>query len=170
MRRCLFRCERKLRMNTERVMLDLTYYDPQKDIYSDGDIEEELLDIVKNDEVERALHSDNRWPILYHLSQERHNILSWFPFRECSNLLEIGSGCGAITGAFSDFNLNIECVESSKRRATIAAYRGKEIKNLTIHVGNFVDMDFNKKFDYITLIGVLEYAPMFFLGEKILLV
>lgn len=52
-------------------------------------------------------------------------------------------------------------VELSPRRAEICAERNRENENLTIHVGNLNDINLNKKFDWITLIGVFEYAPMF---------
>lgn len=39
--------------------------------------------------------------------------------------------------------------------------RNKHYDNLEIIVGNFNDIKFENKFDYITLIGVLEYARLF---------
>ena len=49
-------------------------------------------------------------------------------------------------------------VDLSKRRSLINANRNKEYDNLTIMVGNFNDVVLKEKYDYITLIGVLEYA------------
>lgn len=144
-----------------KVYLDLEAYDPKNDIYSDGDIENEILDIVKENREEVVLAKDNRWPILYHLSDIRKNILRWYPFKENASVLEIGCGCGAITGLFCKKNMNVTSVESSKRRATITAYRNLNYEKLKINVGDFNLINFNQKFDYITLIGVLEYAPMF---------
>ena len=72
--------------------LDLTYYSGQ-DLYSDGDIEDELLQIVKNnDNYEEILKNDDRWPILYHLSDVRKNLLGWYDFGKSSHVLEIGAG------------------------------------------------------------------------------
>lgn len=144
-----------------KVLLDFETYNPQNDIYSDGDIENEILDIVKEDREEVVLEKDNRWPILYHLSDIRKNILRWYPFKENSSVLEIGCGCGAITGLFCKKNMNVTCVESSKRRATITAYRNLNCEKLKINVGNFMNLKIEQKFDYVTLIGVLEYALMF---------
>lgn len=144
-----------------KVLLDFETYNPQNDIYSDGDIENEILDIVKEDREEVVLEKDNRWPILYHLSDIRKNILRWYPFKENASILEIGCGCGAITGLFCKKNMNVTCVESSKRRATITAYRNLNYEKLKINVGNFMNLKIEQKFDYVTLIGVLEYALMF---------
>jgi len=141
--------------------LNLDYYSGI-DHYSDGNIENELLDIVKNEkDFEQFLVNDNRWPILYHLSPIRQNIINWYPFKKSASLLEVGGGCGAITGALCSNLAEVKVVELSRRRSTINHERNKNYNNLEIMVGNLNDMQFNQKFDYITLIGVLEYAGSF---------
>ncbi|MEQ8172133.1 MAG: methyltransferase [Candidatus Eremiobacterota bacterium] len=142
-------------------MLNLDFY-KGKDIYSDGDIEEEILSIVKGtDDFTNILANDNRWPILYHLSPERRNLLEWYPYNKEANLLEIGAGCGALTGLFCEKLNKVIAVELSKRRAEIIRQRHKDANNLEIIVGNIIDIEFNLKFDYVTLIGVLEYTKSF---------
>ncbi len=132
------------------------------DHYSDGDIEDELLEIVKSGrDFNEVLLEDNRWPILYHLSPIRQNIINWYPFKENSTCLEIGAGCGAITGALCDRLKKVVAVELSKRRATINYERHKSYDNLEIVVANLNDIEFEEQFDYITLNGVLEYAGSF---------
>ena len=75
-------------------------------------------------------------------------------------ILEIGSGCGAITGVLARKAGEVTCIELSKMRSTINAYRNRDYDNIRIMVGNFQDIEKNleKKFDYITLIGVFEYS------------
>lgn len=137
------------------------------DSYSDGDIEDDLLELVSNNkDVSVILENDNRWPILYHLSPVRQNILEWYPFDPNGEVLEIGSGCGAITGALCRKLKNVTCIELSKRRSMINATRNQEYDNLEIMVGNFNQVELDKKFDYITLIGVLEYAQYYTPGEN----
>ena len=141
--------------------LNLDYYSG-KDYYSDGDIEDTLLDIVRtHNTFDEVLAHDKRWPILYHLSSIRENIINWFPFRENASCLEIGGGCGAITGALCDLSGEVTVVELSKRRSNINYERHKHYENLEIIVGNLNDITLGQKFDYITLIGVLEYAGSF---------
>lgn len=77
------------------------------------------------------------------------------------SVLEIGCGCGALTSSLISTGANVEAVELSPRRAQICALRNRHEKNLTIHVGNLNAMTFDKKFDFVLLIGVLEYAEMF---------
>ena len=68
---------------------------------------------------------------------------------------------GAITGILCDKAKQVTSVELSKQRASAIETRCQEKDNLEIIVGNFNDIKFDKKFDYITLIGVLEYAPLY---------
>lgn len=147
------------------VKLNLSYYHGQ-DHYSDGEIEDELLQIVKQtSDYTSFLSSDNRWPILYHLSPIRENLLEWFPFSETASLLEIGAGCGALTGLFCKKVAKVTAVELSKKRSEIIGYRHKSMNNLEIVVGNLNEIKFDGLFNYITLIGVLEYAGRFTKSE-----
>jgi SAM-dependent methyltransferase len=75
-----------------------------------------------------------------------------------ASVLEIGAGCGAISGVLCRNAKHVTSVDLSKRRSLINANRNKEYDNLTIMVGNFNDVVLKEKYDYITLIGVLEYA------------
>ncbi|SET21831.1 Methyltransferase domain-containing protein [Natronincola peptidivorans] len=143
------------------VILNLKHYSG-KDHYSDGDIENELLDIVKNhSDFTEILKNDIRWPVYYHLTPIRRNLLEWYNFDNSKSLLEIGAGCGALTGLFCEKCADVTAVELSKRRAEIIAYRNKEKSNLDIVVGNLNEIELQKKYDYITLIGVLEYAALY---------
>ena len=135
------------------------------DYYSDGKSEDVLLDIVMNNsetEYNRIIAEHKEWPILYHLSHIRGNIVEWYPFEKDAKVLEIGSGCGAITGTVAKKVKSVTCVELSKKRSMINAYRNKNLDNIEIMVGNFQDVEKDlEKYDYITLIGVLEYAASY---------
>lgn len=144
------------------VILDDTYY-PGEDLYCDGIIEDEILDIVKNEEVgsyRRIIEEKANWPILYHLSPLRENIVNWIPLDKSKKVLEVGSGCGAITGALAKRAGSVTCIDLSKKRSMINAYRHKEMDNITIHMGNFKDIEptLPNDYDYIFLIGVFEYG------------
>lgn len=152
-----------------KVKLDLTHY-PGEDLYCDGDTEDELLEIARNYaavEYPRIIEERKSWEILYHLSPLRENIVEWLPINRSMKVLEVGSGCGAITGALSRRAGEVTCVELSKKRSMINAYRHMETDNVTIHVGNFQDVepDLPKDYDYICLIGVFEYAQAYIDSE-----
>ncbi len=150
---------------TERignVTLDLSMYSGQ-DLYCDGEVEDRILEIARNhkeEEFDAIIRSVKDWPTLYHLSSIRENIVSWIPFRGTEKVLEIGAGPGAVTGALAGRCAQVDCVELSYKRSQINAYRHRDAGNITIHVGNFEDIEpsLDRDYDYIFLIGVLEYA------------
>jgi SAM-dependent methyltransferase len=149
-----------------KEVLNLTYY-KGADLYSDGDVEDKILEIFQSGEdIRKRLMTDNDWAILYHLSPIRQNILEWYDFDKEATVLEIGSGCGAISGLFCEKMKRVVGIELSKRRSTINAERNKQFDNLEIMVGNFEDIELTEKFDYVTLIGVLEYADSYINSEK----
>ncbi|MBR5768906.1 MAG: class I SAM-dependent methyltransferase, partial [Clostridia bacterium] len=131
------------------------------DSYSDGDIENVVTAHINAGDPSAALEYDTRWACFYHLSPIRENILNWYPFKPGASVLEIGGGFGAVTGALCDKCASVTSVELSKRRAEGLFARHKDRENLKVIVGNLNDIEFDEKFDYITLIGVLEYACAF---------
>lgn len=145
------------------MIINLDYYKGQ-DLYCDGETEKDILryeEMYEEKDFDKVFEKDIRWPIFYHMTPIRKNIINWYPFKEDAEVLEIGGGMGAITGALCDKAKYVTTVELSKQRAQSIANRCKNRDNLEIIVGNFNDIKFTKKFDYITLIGVLEYASLY---------
>lgn len=144
-----------------KIKLNYDFY-KGTDEYSDGDIEDKMLEIVREcetpEELEERLINENEWAYLYHFSNIRKNVIDWYEFDKEGSLLEIGSGCGAISGLFCNKTKRVTAVDLSKKRSYINAYRNKAYDNLEIIVGNFEDIEFKEKYDYISLIGVLEYS------------
>ena len=136
-----------------------------EDIYNDGDIEQELIDLYKND-INYNPKEYKDLAYFYLLTPIRQNILNWYPFDKNSNVLEIGAGAGTITGMLCDKVKNVTVVEASKRRAELIYNRHKNKDNLEILVGNFNTVNFKQKFDYIVMIGVLEYSKIFSSGDN----
>lgn len=152
-----------------KVSLDYSFYSGQ-DLYSEGQIEDELLEIAKEsteDELYTLINTENKWEYLYHFSQFRKNIVNWIPFAENAKILEIGSGCGAITGALAEKGKKVDCVELSRKRSLINANRNKNHDGITIKVGNFEEIEpyLDQDYDVITLIGVWEYAGVYLTSD-----
>ncbi len=147
------------------VILDYTFY-PNKDFYSDGKIENTILEAFQSGTQKELLLSSTQWPILYHVSDVRENLLEWYPFKADAEILEVGSGCGALTGLLSRKAKYVTCIELSEKRSLINAYRNKECNNIEIILGNFQDIKIHKKYDYVTLIGVWEYAGLYVSDEQ----
>ena len=147
-----------MKMSAVDSILNLKFYKGE-DLYSDGDVEDRLLKLCESGRpMQEILMENNDWPILYHLSDVRENVLEWYDFDPEASLLEIGAGCGAVTGLFCRRVRRVVCNDLSKRRSTINAVRNGGRGNLEIFVGNFEDLKLEERFDYVTLIGVLEYS------------
>lgn len=161
---------RALTETVGKVTLDLSKY-PGEDLYCDGKVEDELLKIARDlSPVEYAKTMEERasWPVLYHLSSQRENIVEWIPLKKTDKVLEVGSGCGAITGALSRKAGSVTCVDLSLKRSKINAYRHSECENVTIRVGNFQDIEpeLDRDYDLVCLIGVFEYGISYIGGDS----
>ena len=147
-----------------QVSLDYTWY-PGEDLYSDGEVEEKLLHIAgtsSEEELNAVIAQEKDWAVLYHMSHIRENIISAFPFRGDEQVLEIGSGCGAVTGALLKGAAHVTGIDLSSRRSRINALRHADADNLSLIVGNFRDIEPHlPEYDVITLIGVFEYAKAY---------
>ena len=142
--------------------------------YSDGDeVESRILHLLSqardlslaSDELQQLITD---WPTEYHFSPLRSNLLSPFKLDQCKNILEVGSGCGAITRYLGEqcSNSDIIALEGSFRRAEITRTRCRDLTNVTVCCDSFADFEHAGPFDLITLIGVLEYSPSFFSGDN----
>lgn len=152
-----------------KVILDLSHY-PGEDFYCDGEVEDTLLSITRDRspvEYAKEIEEKKSWPILYHLSPQRENIVEWLPLTKSDKVLEVGSGCGAVTGVLSRKAGSVTCVDLSRKRSRINAYRHSDCENVTIKVGNFRDIEpeLDRDFDVICLIGVFEYGISYIGGE-----
>lgn len=140
--------------------------------YSDGDeVEQRIRSIVNNVKDLSTLSAElsyycTDWPSLYHLSGTRANVLRPFEQILKGDTLEIGAGCGAITRYIGECGGNVLALEGSPRRAAIARARTRDLQNIEVISETFEQFAIDKKFDVVTLIGVLEYANLFVSGEN----
>ncbi len=132
--------------------------------YSDGSIEQEILQAVSEGK-EIDWYDDKRWPILCYFSPLRSNIFNWYPFKDGASVLEIGAGCGGLTGYLCERVAHVTSVDKSLIRSEINLKRHANSENLEIVVDDFATMTLAEKYDYVVVIGVLEYAAWTFPGE-----
>ncbi|UHD45082.1 glycoside hydrolase family 99-like domain-containing protein [Aureimonas altamirensis] len=140
--------------------------------YSDGDdFENGLARVLLNVSDLSVLSDELRrycvdWPSTYHLSAQRANLLRPLADTLNGSILEIGAGCGAITRFLGELGADVLALEGTARRAEIARLRTHDLDNVTVLAERFGDFQTSKKFDVITLIGVLEYANLFTPGDQ----
>jgi hypothetical protein len=137
----------------------------EREAYTDGPSENRLLQLFceSNPEhieatVREILYDAPTWPERIHLSPQRHHLLGWFPFEPQGRLLEVGAGCGAMTGLFAERVAHVDALDTSAKRAAILACRHRAAKNVRVLVGDLPSLGEQTPYDYVVLVGVLEYA------------
>lgn len=140
-------------------------------IYSDGaEVEQRLYDIIRNASDRSTFSSElvkgiADWPSEYHLSRARHCLIRPLGIKPGEKVLELGCGCGAITRYLGEIGAEVIAVEGSIARARIAAERCRDLSNVKVYVDDLLRFEIDERFEWILLVGVLEYAPVFS-GEK----
>ena len=151
-----------------KVRVENRFYSGHE-LYSDG-AEDELLEIVRTrpiSEYEQVIREKKSWAVLYHLFANRENIVDWMEEDKGASVLEVGAGCGAITGKLAEKYGKVTCIDLSEKRSLVNAWRHRDRDNIEIIIGNYRDIspELTEKYDIITLIGVLEYA-ISYMGTK----
>ena len=135
--------------------------------YSDGGEVERSLEKVLRSARDLGSSSDELasrikdWPSEYHLSPKRAQLLRGFDFDPAAKVLEIGSGCGAITRFLGETFDHVLAVEGSPVRARLTRLRTRDQPHVDVVQGALQDLRFATTFDVIFCIGVFEYASMF---------
>ena len=137
--------------------------------YTDGEaFERDLLGFLERTDDRSVLSAAllrevGDWPRRYHLSPRRANLLRPLePFLHGKRVLEIGAGCGAITRYLGEIGCEVLAIEGSAARARVAAARCADLDAVVIVADTLQSVEPQPVFDVVTLIGVLEYARIFF--------
>ncbi len=140
---------------------------PRTFAYSDGDSQERYLEHVistatdvSSDSFELEM-SIRDWPSEYHLTRRRAQLFKHFAFDPNQSVLEIGSGCGAMSRFLGETFGTVVAVEGSQRRARIGRLRTRGMGNVHVVCAPFQELHFERKFDVVVVVGVLEYAASF---------
>lgn len=128
--------------------------------FGSEDAEELSYFLSQNDNTDELPKGEKRWPIVYGFSHLRQNLLNWYPFSPGADILEVGAGCGALTGFFCEKGAYVAAVEQSPACTEIIFKRNKKRDNLDVYAGDIFTVDFDRKFDYIVVIGSLAYASL----------
>ena len=106
------------------------------------------------------------WNTEYHLSRKRKDILSGLQHDRSAKVLEIGSGCGAITRFLGENYDSVIAVEGIYNRARLARLRTRDLDSVEVFASRYQDIGLEGEFDIVFCIGVLEYAPTYVDGDN----
>lgn len=137
----------------------------EKEVYSDTQkLEREMLEIAENypeDLSQNYIAGDNRYTVNNTFSSVRRNLLNWYHFRKNASVLEVGAGMGALTGCLCDKCKRVTALEMSAKRAEVIKKRYPTRTNLEVICEDLFSWNTERRFDYIVVVGVLEYAAVF---------
>lgn len=144
------------------------FYHGEKGLEYKDSLEEHMLGILKEHEndLEEYLSTGEERFIIGDMSRLRENLLSWYPFKKNASCLEIGAGVGALTGFLADRMGSVTSIEMTESRANVIAARTKGRDNVEIVLANLDDVAFDEPFDYVVVVGVMEYARRFIQAEN----
>ena len=146
--------------------------EPSGPQFEDG-VENRLLEIFQGPDaaaiemtVGQVLRDNPSWPERFHLSPQRRHLLDWFPFSADADLLEVGAGCGALTGLLAERVAHVDALEPNPARAEVIAHRHRDRSNVSVLVGDLASaVPLGRRYGYVALVGVLEYAGRFLRTE-----
>ncbi len=118
----------------------------------------EYMHSTKKEYYDEEISKDSRFEVWYQLSVIRTGLLSWYEFKKEAKILEIGAGFGALTGLLCDRGSYVAVTERSAVRAEALNQRWEHKDNLHVYAGEWSEIDFGVRFDYIIITGILERA------------
>lgn len=134
-------------------------------VYSDGETTEQRMLALAQQYPEAAtadfISDSSEYTINNTFSAVRHNLLNWYPFKQGADILEVGAGMGAMTGLLCDVAESVTALEMSETRAEVIRARYPNRKNLSVLSADITTWHTQQHFDYIVVVGVLEYASTF---------
>lgn len=135
--------------------------------YSDGDAFESKISDIISTAVDKSLFSRELtdaiwdWRSSCHLSPGRSNLLRPLEPLLRGRVLELGAGCGPITRYLGELGADVVALEASPLRASVVRARTQDLPNVAVVCSRIENFGSEKKFDAVTMIGVLQYARMF---------
>lgn len=127
----------------------------------EDDLEQAVSEALNNKIAENVPND-----VFSHISDLRHNILKWYPFKKECSILEIGAGMGAITGLFCSVAKKVVAVEKKQSRAEIIKTRFISCTHLTVINDNIFNVELDFKFDYVIIGDTFVYAKKYLKAEN----
>lgn len=136
-----------------------------KEIKQPSETEQKIAKYIEEHDslcYDEALEGEEDFRVFFQLSELRTGLISWYDFEaggegaENASVLEIGAGFGALTGRLCQMCGHVTATERSAFRAQMLAKRLERFENLDVCVGDIAELEFEEKFDFIVLTGLLE--------------
>lgn len=118
------------------------------------DVSYEILDLFDQygsdaKGIRRGLAQNSKPEYLYALSDIRQNLLEWYPFTGTEQVLEAGSGYGALTGLLAERTAHVTVMDDNDENLEVNRRRNSGYSNITY--GYKPD---NRKFDLVVILNL----------------
>ena len=137
------------------MKVNLDYYRPNNELNKLTSEEISILDKFFKDTYEsidsydKLLTLESSFSEIKALSDNRKNIVEFYPIGKEETVLEIGAGFGEVTSSFVDRAKKVIAIESKKEKAEVIAKRYSSYDNLEVYAGEIEDINLNEKFDIV---------------------
>lgn len=85
------------------------------------------LEMSEEETLQQMVRTRGSWEMLYHLSDNRENLIRWLPVKQEANALEVSCQCGALTGALAQEYAHVTAWEPEAGMLQVARQRyGRE--------------------------------------------
>lgn len=135
--------------------IDLTFYNGN-DTFEAISSSAEIMPFLQNTDYDDVLQNGSSPAYIHHLSPIRQNIIDWYPFNSTATLLEVGAQSGILTSIFCSRVKSVTATDPNKCYCEANALRNDNFSNLSLYAGDFLNIEFNATYDYITFIGSLD--------------
>lgn len=131
--------------------------DIQRSLYNQ-DVLSEIEHMIDDNKIEaKEIYEKANFPVLYHLSKHRQNIIDWYDFKDGSTILHLGAGTGIITQALAKTGNRIIAVDNLE----IINVNKRLNKNFSNIIWNIADKEeyldnCTEQVDYVILDSTLE--------------
>ena len=121
------------------------------------DISYEILDLFKTwgstrEGMEKALNADHRPEVLCALSQARENLLDWMELKGDEQVLQLGSGYGALTGLLAERCGHVTVADERDENLAVNRQRNEGRNNIS-YVKEAPDKEEKAAYDLIVFCG-----------------
>ena len=106
---------------------------------------------------DEEISGSDSWALFYNLSSLRRAALLWYPVSREDNVLEVGCGHGAVTGALCDRAGRVDVVEIDPQRAECTRLRYRARKNLSVITGDVMSCLPDRRYSLIVVMELLEW-------------
>lgn len=100
------------------------------------------------------------------LSNDRKNILKWYPWDKNASLLEIGAGYGELTDYLCEHLDKVMSYERKAERLGVIKLKCRDFNNLHCCTGPLENLELQEQYDYILVHDVFALARKFFKGRN----